>query len=172
MSQGRYIASIEHGRADETPAKLPAKLRKALAAAAAGTLDDAGLFRAITPYLRASFVAENIGGIESLFTVTEDLEAVEIEVHKVELHDDALPAITASARFIIEEVEVLDDDALMAWQEDNDFLTDAVTFFWQIGDEEIVIGDHEGAGFEREAADDDGSDDDGNDDDDGSDDDE
>jgi len=154
MSSGRYIASIEHGQADDTPAKLPAPLRKALAAATAGTLDDDGLIRAITPWLRATFVAENISGIETLFTVTDDLEAIEIEVHSVEHRDGALPKITASARFLIEEVEALDDDALLAWQEDNDFLTDAVTFSWRIGEEDIVIGDHEGAGFERDAGDD------------------
>ena len=148
----RFVAEIKRGRADEQPKALPTRLALLLKRARAG--DD--VCGDLGEFVVANFVKENVANVDDLFNVDDEVAAVDVSVYAVTFDDDALlPRITAGATFDLEVKRELNDDKLMEWQEEHDFLTDAVNFFWHLDDDtEIVVADNDGAGFGLDGADD------------------
>ncbi|MBL8915829.1 MAG: hypothetical protein JNM17_34340 [Archangium sp.] len=144
-----FVAYIKRGSPEERkPKKLPPKLKALLDKP---PNDPEKFAKALEPFLTANFVTENIGELGELIRDEGDLFAKRVTLHGAAPQGKgALPNITAEAFFDFELVgkKKLTDEKLELWQDENDYLTDAVNFFWKLDDETLIlIGEHEGAGF-------------------------
>lgn len=143
-----FVAYIKRGTPEiPKPKKLPPKLKAVLDKGA--KMDPEKFARALEPWLTANFVTENISDLSDIIKDEGDLFAVRIKLHgAAPAGKGVLPTITAEAFFELNAKKKLTDEKLEVWQEENDFLTDAVNFFWKLDDETLIlIGEHEGAGF-------------------------
>lgn len=107
----------------------------------------------LSGWVTANFVPSNIAVLDELITETDDVEAQEVTVSDFRFSGQTLPAVTATATYRLTTVGLVDDDRLEEWQdEEGEYLTDCVNFFWTFEDPSErwcnVLGNHEGAGFE------------------------
>ena len=101
-------------------------------------------------YVRGVFCPMNIGGAEELFTDPDDeVEATKVHVVGYDFTDRNIPLLRSEAIF---DVDVLDGFVkidLEEWQENNDSLYGAVSFYWELGDEyadfDLYWANHQGA---------------------------
>ncbi len=151
-----FSAYIQSGTADPNcPAELiPQEVRKAAELwKSRGEEANEEILALLSACLTANFVPENISGLDDLIVETEDVEAYEVVATGFHFTEGALPSITAYANYRLTTVGPVDGERLEEWQdEEGEYLTDCVNFFWAFEDPSgkwcNVLGDHEGAGFE------------------------
>ncbi len=151
-----FSAYIQSGTADPNcpPELVPQEVRKAAEFwNAQGEEAYEEILALLSRCLKANFVPENISRLDELIVETEDVEAYEVVATDFHFHGGVLPSVSAYANYRLTTVGPVDEERLEEWQdEESEYLTDCVNFFWAFEDpsEEWsnVLGDHEGAGFE------------------------
>lgn len=150
----RFEASVKRGTAEDCPAHLiPAELT-ALAARAGDADAEPEILAALSAMVTANFIGSNVAPVEDLMAIDpdEEIAATKIEVTGFHFGDRGLPSITAYAYYILPLHKPMSQEQLEEWEEEQgEFLTDCVNFFWKFEDPEEtwsnVIGEHEGAGM-------------------------
>ncbi len=151
-----FSAFIQLGSADADcpPEIVPAEIRQAHELwNTQGEEAREKILALLSGCLTANFVPENISTLDTLIAETEDVEAVEVVATGFHFHQEVLPSVSAYATYRLTTVGPVDDDRLEEWQdEEGEYLTDCVNFFWAFEDPSEkwsnVLGDHEGAGIE------------------------
>lgn len=116
---------------------IPSDLSAVLSGAAPGEITDLGALTILTNHVSSSFVPSNIMALQSLFVSMDDVAPDSVEVVRAWfVAGDQLPMIDVQASFEVAFRQPITDEELDDWQEDNDeFLTDCVSFWWCFGGE-------------------------------------
>ena len=98
--------------------------------------------------LHARFVWDNIPALESIILCDEaSIEATETEIFHIESDGEYWPSVKAIAYFEIKFIKDFNYDDLLNWEQENDYLTDCVCFYWRI-DENTELHIEDDMGFE------------------------
>ena len=106
----------------------------------------------LSPYVRARFLPDNLANSDSLFSSENgaEVESTEVRLVAVDFSSSPIPKCKAEANFnlrIVVDPKKCDFDA---WQEENSYFYDAVSFYWEIErneqtqDLDFTFGDHQG----------------------------
>ena len=91
--------------------------------------------------LSCTFVADNLfAGVNDL-AIDDEIEAEEITVQAADFSDGCVPTICAGAVFKLPmHIAIESQDDLEAWQEENDYLDNAIVFSFHPNDDSDYIG--------------------------------
>ena len=107
--------------------------------------------KALSEYLRCSFTPDNISGdLEDLFELDDDVFSDSVVIEAYDYSGPSLPRVTAIATLEIPTNGKLSSKKLDTWQEENEMLDSAVSFYWEFPDLELddsSLSNHEGLGL-------------------------
>ncbi len=110
--------------------------------------DKAEYCHLLSKKLHARFVWNNIPALKSIMLCDEDsVEATETEIFHIESDGEYWPSVKAIAYFEIKFKKDFNNDDLLNWEQENDYLIDCVCFYWRI-DENTELHIEDDMGFE------------------------
>lgn len=122
----QFVATIKWGSADAEleGLELPAEF------SAAKTGGEEAL-QSLSQYLRCTFVPSNIfSDFGEILDIDDEIEADRVEITATDFSESDLPTIKAVAIFNLDLQDGVDQAAIDAWQEENEYLDSAISFQW------------------------------------------
>ena len=107
----------------------------------------------LSPFLRAVFVPMNIMQSETLFPEQDEYAADEVRIVGIDFSQAPFPLCKAEAYFTLTVTDAFATTDLAAWQEDNGYLSDGVSFAWDVARDDqtesldFSFGSNQGAEF-------------------------
>lgn len=100
----------------------------------------------LEPFLKSKFLIQNIVNSEEVFETDKVSDYNEVLAYKVKLVDldfsvGPIPLCKTEAYYIVLVKDIFKKIDLDEWQANNSFFYDAITFFWDFGDEELCNHD-------------------------------
>ena len=101
-------------------------------------------------YVKALFCPMNIDNAEELFAdPDEEVEAIKVHVAGYDFTNKNVPFVKSEAIFDVDVVDDFESIDLDEWEENNDGLYSALSFYWELDDEpediDLTWANHQGA---------------------------